>query len=107
MTRRPPSPEESLHGLLAKYRTLLLKHESLVHRLEERNTEHINTWKLSSWGLETTASGLALVGVDTIQVANKRWYELSRTPGPWRLDSAGERPPPRACARRSWSRPGS
>lgn len=64
--------------LLAKYQELLRKHEVLVHRLEERNAEHITTWKLSSWALETTASGLALLRGNMLQMANRRWHALAQ-----------------------------
>jgi signal transduction histidine kinase len=69
--------------LLAKYQELLRKHEVLVHRLEERNAEHITTWKLSSWALETTASGLALLRGNMLQMANRRWHALAQQPGRW------------------------
>lgn len=82
--RALPGTAAKTTPLLRKYQELLRKHEDLVHRLEARNSEHISTWRLSSWGLETTSSGLMLLNGDTVQMANARWHELSRLPGPWR-----------------------
>ncbi|MFE8605146.1 sensor histidine kinase [Archangium violaceum] len=88
--RPPPAPDTGFTGsasLLRKYQELLRKHETLVHRLEHQNAEHISTWKLSSWALETSASGLALMRGGVLQIANKRWHALARAPakgGGWR-----------------------
>lgn len=89
--RRAPSPppRPRSEALLHKYGELLRKHEALVHKLEQRNAEHISTWKLSAWGLETTSSGLALMRGDTMLLSNKRWNELARLSGPWRRRSPG------------------
>ncbi|WNG17258.1 sensor histidine kinase [Cystobacter fuscus] len=87
-------PERSAEALLEKYRNLLRKHEDLVHRLEARNADHISTWKLSTWALETSASGLALVRGGVFHVSNRRWLALAQTPGRWcRLGEEGEGPP--------------
>ena len=77
--RRAPEPD----ALLGKYKDLLRKHDALVHKLERRTSEHVNTWKLSSWGLETTASGLALLHGGVLQISNRRWRELTGQPGLW------------------------
>jgi len=102
--RRPPAPAvpgaaqaaPSLNrheGLLRKYQELLAKHEALVHKLELRNEEHISTFKLSVWALETSASALALIGDGVVLLANRRWHELSRS-GPWERLSQGQPQPP-------------
>ena len=79
-------------ALLEKYQALLRKHEALVRRLEERNTDHVSTWKLSSWGLETTSSGLALVRDGQLQMANRSWHAFAREPGTWRRLDAPDQP---------------
>jgi signal transduction histidine kinase len=76
-------------GLLRKYQELLAKHEALVHKLELRNDEHISTFKLSVWALETSASALALIGDGVVLLAHRRWHELSRS-GPWQRLSQGQ-----------------
>lgn len=99
--RQPPAPEPpALQGsvsLLRKYQQLLRKHEALVHRLENQNAEHISTWRLSAWALETSASGLALLRDGVVQIANKRWHAMARAPardGGWRrLTPDGTREP--------------
>ncbi|WNG26795.1 sensor histidine kinase [Cystobacter fuscus] len=86
-------PRQPSEALLSKYQQLLRKHEELVHRLEARNADHISTWKLSTWALETSASGLALVRGGVLQVSNRRWFALAQTPGRWcRLGEEGEGP---------------
>ncbi|WPB76097.1 ATP-binding protein [Archangium violaceum] len=93
--RPPPAPDTGFTGsasLLRKYQELLRKHETLVHRLAHQNAERISTWKLSSWALETSASGLALMRDGVLQIANKRWHALARAPakqGGWRRLSPG------------------
>ncbi|WP_434386405.1 sensor histidine kinase [Melittangium boletus] len=74
----------SYDALLRKYQELMNKHQTLVHKLEERTEEHVSTWKLSAWGLETTASGLALFQGEGLRLSNRRWRELADTPGYWR-----------------------
>jgi signal transduction histidine kinase len=76
-------PASDPDALLRKYRELMRKHEALVHKLEKRTTEHVDTWRLSSWGLETTASGLALMHGGVLQLSNRRWREFSSLPGRW------------------------
>ena len=95
----PPKPPEAPEppvdtggaspGLLRKYRELLSKHEALVHKLEERTTLHVSTFRLSSWALETSASALAVLRSGGVVVANARWHALSRERGPWRRDEEG------------------
>ncbi|SEU34094.1 hybrid sensor histidine kinase/response regulator [Stigmatella erecta] len=97
--RRPPArpppgyprvPEARPSGaLLRKYQELTTKHEALVHRLEARNEEHISSYRLSTWALETTASALVLLRAGSILQANRRWHALART-GPWQLLSQGK-----------------
>lgn len=89
--QHPPEAEEEL-PLLRKYQQLLQKHDALVRRLAEHNAEHISTFKLSSWALETSASSLALLRGGRVVLANARWHELARLPGPWRWqgDGAGD-----------------
>jgi signal transduction histidine kinase len=86
---RPPRPErhqkpEAKPGgaLLRKYQELTTKHEALVQRLEARNDEHISTYRLSSWALETTETALVQMRVRTVLMANRRWHALARS-GPW------------------------
>lgn len=88
--RRVPPPDEQL---LAKYQQLLRKHEALVARLEARNTQHVTTWKLSSWALETSASGLMLLRGEVIQLANSRWHTFARLPGAWQNSALPGSPP--------------
>lgn len=68
--------------LLRKYQELLSKHEALVHKLELRAHEHISTYRLSNWALETSASAVALLSDGVVLLANPRWHTLSRS-GPW------------------------
>jgi hypothetical protein len=84
--RPPPRGDgaEDASSLLHKYQQLLRKHEALVRRLAENNTEHIFTFKLSAWALETSASGLALLRGGRVVLANSRWHALVRLRGPWR-----------------------
>ncbi|MBM7119363.1 sensor histidine kinase [Archangium primigenium] len=77
-------PVLSYDALLLKYQELMRKHQTLVHKLEARTEEHISTWTLSSWGLETAASGLALFQGDGLRLSNKRWRQLADAPGYWR-----------------------
>ncbi|WNG34942.1 sensor histidine kinase [Archangium violaceum] len=77
--------EREKPGLLEKYRTLLAKHEALVQKLESRTSEHVSTFKLSSWALETSASALAVLHAGTVELANSRWHALGRARGPWVL----------------------
>ncbi|RKH15198.1 sensor histidine kinase [Corallococcus sp. CA053C] len=93
---KAPEPPESpvaagsaSPGLLRKYRELLSKHEALVHKLDERTTLHVSTFKLSSWALETSASALAVLREGGVVLANARWHALSRERGPWRRDEEG------------------
>jgi signal transduction histidine kinase len=80
--------------LLRKYQELLAKHEALVRRLELRTEEHISTYKLSTWAMETSASALALLSNGVVLLANRRWHELSRS-GPWqRLHEGQPQGPP-------------
>jgi len=83
-------------SLLRKYQQLLQKHDALVRRLEEHTVEHISAFKLSSWALETTASGLALLRGGRVVLANSRWHELVRWPGPWRWWGGADGEAPRA-----------
>lgn len=86
MNRGAPPPLASLgarpaadhKSLLRKYRALIQKHSALVQRLNTRNTERLSTWRLAVWALETSASGLALLHGDSLQLANPRWHELGR-----------------------------
>lgn len=82
MTSRKRAPPDS-PPLLLKYQELMRKHQVLVQKLEERTEAHVSTWRLSSWGLETMASGLALFHGSVLQLANRRWRELADTPGIW------------------------
>ncbi|WP_225408318.1 hybrid sensor histidine kinase/response regulator [Stigmatella hybrida] len=86
----PRVPEAGPQGaLLRKYQELTTKHEALVHRLEARNEEHISSYQLSTWALETTASALVLLRAGSTLQANRRWHALART-GPWQLLSQGK-----------------
>jgi signal transduction histidine kinase len=88
--RTPPrGGAEEEPSLLRKYQQLLQKHDALVRRLAEHNVEHISTFRLSSWALETTASALALLRGGRVALANSRWHELVRWPGPWRWQDGG------------------
>lgn len=101
---RPPPPDPAPAeaprapagdgSLLRKYRELLTKHEVLVHRLEERNAEHISIFRLSSWAMERSSSALALLGKGAALTGNPRWHALART-GPWyRLEQGRPVGPP-------------
>ncbi|WP_164008897.1 sensor histidine kinase [Pyxidicoccus trucidator] len=98
----PPRPppradgEEANTPLLRKYQQLLQKHDALVRRLAEHNVEHISTFKLSSWALETSASGLTLLRGGRVVLANSRWHELARWPGPWRWRGGADGEAPRS-----------
>ncbi|MFP2909690.1 sensor histidine kinase [Pyxidicoccus sp. 3LFB2] len=87
--RTPPRAdgEEGPTPLLRKYQQLLQKHDALVRRLAEHNVEHISTFKLSTWALETSSSGLALLRGGRVALANSRWHELAHWPGPWQLQN--------------------
>lgn len=81
----PAAPVRERDGaLLRKYRELLHKHHTLVQKLEQRNAEHITTYTLSTWALQTSASALALLRESTVVLANSRWHALARLRGPWR-----------------------
>ncbi len=82
----------SYDARLLKYQELMRKHQTLVHKLEARTEEHVSTWKLSSWGLETAASGLALFQGDGLRLSNKRWRQLADTPGYWRAQDESSAP---------------
>jgi signal transduction histidine kinase len=71
-------PAADLKSLLRKYRALIQKHSALVQRLTARNIERSSIWRLATWALETSASGLALLHGDVMQLANPRWHELGR-----------------------------
>lgn len=88
MTSPLPDP------LLRKYRDLLLKHESLVQRLEAHNNERVSLWTLSNWGLEMLASGLALLQEGKLVMANPAWTQLARQPGGWVQLGSGEKAVP-------------
>jgi signal transduction histidine kinase len=105
MTHRPPrarpaapgalrEPEPQREGaLLRKYQELTAKHEALVQRLEARNDEHISSYRLSTWALDTTESALVLMRAGTVLMANRRWHALART-GPWQQLPPGQPPGP-------------
>ncbi|MDY7225846.1 hybrid sensor histidine kinase/response regulator [Hyalangium rubrum] len=73
-----PRPAEPRDGLLRKYQELFAKHAALVQRLELRTDEHVSSYRLSTWALETSASALALLRGSVVLLANRRWHELSR-----------------------------
>jgi len=88
-------------ALLAKYRSLLRKHQALVQRVAARTMERFSTWKLYAWALEASASGLAVLREGMLQVSNARWHALGRSAGAgWRRLASGEpEGPPRRSMR--------
>lgn len=85
--------------LLRKYQELLAKHEALVHKLELRAHEHLSTYRLSSWALETSASAVALLSDGVVLLANPRWHDMARS-GPWlRLHQGQQQGPARLTLR--------
>ncbi|MFP2934782.1 hypothetical protein ACLESO_58685, partial [Pyxidicoccus sp. 3LG] len=89
--RTPPRADGETQDppLLRKYQQLLQKHDALVRRLAEHNAEHISAFTLSTWALETSTSALALLRGGRVALANSRWHQLVRWPGPWRWRGDG------------------
>nr|WP_227026845.1 HAMP domain-containing sensor histidine kinase [Corallococcus soli] len=67
----------------------MVKHDTLVRKLDERTTLHVSTFKLSSWALETSASALAVLRSGGVVLANSRWHAMGRARGPWRRYAEG------------------
>jgi signal transduction histidine kinase len=77
-----PTEHPPRQTLLAKYQQLVAKHDALVRKLELRNSEHLSTYRLSVWALETSTSAFALMRMDVVLLATARWHELAKG-GPW------------------------
>lgn len=97
---RPAEPPAVMRAdLLHRYQELLSKHEALVHKLELRSLEHLTTYRLSNWALETSASAVALLSDGVVLLANPRWHALTRS-GPWlRLHQGQQQGPARNTLR--------
>jgi signal transduction histidine kinase len=81
--RKTPSDEESPveaqpdHSMLRRrYAELSRKYAAVVQRLQRDAAHDLAVFRLGLWGLNVTASGLALVNGNQITTRNARWLEM-------------------------------
>src|SRR5256885_11558336 len=98
--RRPAGPKGSERAprddsaLRRRYMDLSRKYAGVVQRLQRNVAHDLAVFRLGLWGLNVTASGLALVRGNQITTRNARWLELdeARTGGGVSPDPAGKAP---------------
>src|SRR5256714_377373 len=81
--RKTPSDEDPAvdgqpdHSILRRrYADLSRKYAAVVERLQRNAAHDLAVFRLGLWGLNVTASGLALVNGNQITTRNARWLEL-------------------------------
>jgi signal transduction histidine kinase/ActR/RegA family two-component response regulator len=78
--RKPPdTPPDSLEIVTEKYKQLTAKYHALIEKFEEVSQQKFAVFQLGWWALRTSASALALVRGDGIELCNDRWHELARS----------------------------
>src|SRR5438132_1572733 len=70
----PAQPDHSI--LRRRYADLSRKYAAVVERLQRNAAHDLAVFRLGLWGLNVTASGLALVNGNQITTRNARWLEL-------------------------------
>ena len=88
-----PAPRDD-SALRRRYMDLSRKYAGVVQRLQRNVAHDLAVFRLGLWGLNVTASGLALVRGNQITTRNARWLELdeARTGGWISEDQEGMAP---------------
>jgi signal transduction histidine kinase/ActR/RegA family two-component response regulator len=92
-TRPPDTPPDSLEVVTEKYSQLTAKYRALIEKFEDVSHQRFAVFQLGWWALRTSASGLALVRGDGIELCNDRWHELAHGEGglrAWESADPGE-----------------
>jgi signal transduction histidine kinase/ActR/RegA family two-component response regulator len=94
----PPATSrgDPLEIVTEKYKQLGAKYRALIDKFEDATQQKFAVYHLGWWALRTSASALALVRGDGIELCNDRWHELARGEDgfrAWETADSGEGPP--------------